>query len=312
MKIVEINPHGKLKRVDLTRKQIVKSFSIHTRDLRPVFLLSQVATIFSRGNVLIVNLGFIKLLISPEKLFIFNTESPDIQENFIPYMAEKLKNYESASHEPVDFEIKVLDSAFMYKLKKLRKDIIPLKENMESTLLSLETNPTNAALGGLLLLKKKLSKFQITVTENEAATLEVLEEDETLAQLCISQMEENIEIEEVDIDEIESVLDSFSEQIEQISYQLKDMKENVDDTQEIFSLKLHNRRNAIIKIDLLITVITGIFSFLAVITGFYGMNIKNNVENNSEIFSVMAIGFILFFMITLALLWRNLKQKHIL
>ncbi len=306
MNLISINKNGVVKPLELNRKELIKKFNIHSRDLRPVWLIGQVGTLFTRKNILIINLGLIKLLIATKKVLVFNCDNTDIQKKFIPYLSEKLENDKGT----VDFEIKVLDAVFAYKLEKLNKEIAPLKRKIDKTLSALDENPNDRLLGDLLLLKKQLSRFQITVTENAEASLEVLEEDETLAEFCISQNERDEEI--IDFDEMESVLDSFSEQIEQISYQLTDMKENIDDTQEIFSLKLHTRRNSIIRIDLLVTVITGILSLLAVITGFYGMNIKNNLENNANAFAFMALAFGLLFFVILLIFWWNLRRKSIL
>jgi flagellar motor component MotA len=53
----------------MTKQDFVKLFSLNIRDLRPVFLKVQVVTILQRGNVLIINLGFIKAILSNNEIY---------------------------------------------------------------------------------------------------------------------------------------------------------------------------------------------------------------------------------------------------
>jgi len=305
MKTVEIDIEGKKSTHEVSRKTLVEVLDIHFRDLRPIFSISQVATIFARGKGIVMNLGVIKMLISHDRVWVFNTENEEVTDVVAPGLAKILK----AENRAQDFELRVFEFAFNHKLQKMKQAAEDLEKATTRMLKRIEKQFDDQSLEKLLILKKKLSKFEIILKENEAAALEVLD-DEELQDLCVSQKAKHKK--NINVDEIESVFESFTEQIERLRYRLSDLKENIDDTQEIMALKLQNRRNSIIRYDLLATLITALFSLLAVVTGLYGMNVRNNLENSSDAFWLIAISFVVgcfFFCLTL---WWYLKRQKIL
>jgi len=70
-------------------------------------------------------------------------------------------------------------------------------------------------------------------------------------------------------------------------------------------------RNTIIKFDLLVSTATGVLALLAVVTGLYGMNLKNNLEQNSQAFENVTISLIFIFFLGLGLLIAWLKRKKV-
>lgn len=308
MKTVEIDITGKKSIREIGRKTIVETLEVPFRDLRPIFSISQVATIFARGKGVIINLGVIKMLISHDRVWLFNTENEEVNEIIAPELARALKS----DNQSLDFELRVIEFAFNYKLQKLKSTAEDLEKATTKLLKKVEQAYDDRSLERLLKLKKQLSRFDIILKENEAAALEVLEDDEDLQDLCITQWLSKTEASAIDMEEVESIFESYTDQIERLSYYLGDLKENIDDTQEIIALKLQNRRNTIIRYDLLATLVTAMFSLLAVITGLYGMNIKNNLETNPLAFWVIVGSFVFLFTLFCFLVLGYLKKQKIL
>ncbi len=308
MKTVEIDNTGKKNTHEVNRKTFVEALEVPFRDLRPIFSISQVATIFARGKGIIMNLGVIKMLISHDRVWLFNTENEEVTEAIAPGLAKALK----ADNPDLDFELRVIEFAFNHKMQKMKSTAEDLEKATTRLLKRVEKEYDDRSLERLLKLKKQLSRFEIILKENEAAALEVLDDDEDLQDLCITQRLKLGEGAEVDIEEVESIFESYTDQIERLSYHLGDLKENIDDTQEIIALKLQNRRNSIIRYDLLATLITALFSLLAVVTGLYGMNIKNNLEQNNAAFWIIVGGFVLLFSLFCVLILGYLKRQKIL
>lgn len=308
MKTIEIDALGKKSTREVSRKTLVETLDVPFRDLRPIFSISQVATIFARGKGVIMNLGVIKILISHERVWLFNTDSDEVTNLIAPGLVKALK----AKNQSLDFELRIIEFAFNHKLNKMKDTADSLEKATARLLKQVERDYDDQRLEGLLRLKKKLSRFEIILKENEAAALEVLDDDEDLQDLCITQRLSAKEGTEIDIEEIESIFESYTDQIERLSYHLGDLKENIDDTQEIIALKLQNRRNSIIRYDLLATLITALFSLLAVVTGLYGMNIRNNLEQDHGAFWIIVGVFILVFALFCVLILGYLKRKKIL
>ena len=306
MKILQIDPLGKRNTQELNRKRLANDFELPTRDLRPIFSMSQVATIFARGKGIIVNLGVLKLLIGTERVMISHLDNVEVKETFIPGLINRIKSPEIES----DFELKVLDYALTHKINKVLSTFESVERSTARLLSRISKNFEATQLEELLVLKKRISKFEVIVKENEAAALDLLDDDEDLEALCLTQVKKRRK--NIDTEEVESILESFSEQLEQVTHRVEEISENIDDTQEILSLKLHTRRNSIIRYDLMATLITALFSFFAVITGLFGMNILSNLEDNHEAFWVILGAIIIGFLFFLGLSILYLKRKKIL
>lgn len=309
MKLVEVNSTGKRKNREVARPTLAKEFEMSPRDLRPIYSLSQVATILSRGKGVVMNLGFVKLLISKDRVLVSNLENEEIEAVFLPGLIERIKKGGSAA----SFEILVFDYALSHKVNKMRQFAEDLEKNANRLLKKISAdNIKDQTFEELLRLKKKISKFEIIVKENEGAAMDLLDDDEELLELCLSHKNtRSKKVIEAAVDEVESVLESFAEQIEEMSYKIGELKENIDDTQEVLTLKMNARRNIIIRFDLMATLVTALFSLMAVVTGLYGMNIRNNLENNPIAFWVI-VGFLgLAFLVFTFLLWRFLKHKKL-
>lgn len=302
MEGLRIQQNGKVTKSNFLRKDIAQEFSVHARDLRPVFALKQVATILPRGNCFILNIGMMKMVIGLEQMYIFNLGDPEVENKFIPEIIERIKTDMGENK----FYFFVLELALIYRQQKMIRRLRKLETSTQAVLQKIKKDFGENILEKLLLLKKRISTFETQSKENESAILEILEDDEALAELYLGQSKvENV-------DEAESILESFLEQLEEMIYKISELKENIDDTQEIESLKLHARRNVIIRFDLLATMVTGGFAFLTVLTGAYGMNIKNNLEKDSSAFLYLNIGMGVFFLLfVIAFVWYFKRKKVI-
>lgn len=306
MKVLQIDATGKRNTQEVSRKNVAASFDLPARDLRPVFSMSQVATIFARGKGIIMNLGILKLLVGTDQVIIANLDNTEVKDQFIPGLLKRIKNQEAES----DFELKILEYALTHKIGKVVSTFETVEKSTSRLLKRISKNFDGTQLEELLVLKKRISKFEIIVKENEAAVIDLLDDDEDLEALCLTQVKKRRK--NIDTEEVESILESFSEQLEQITHRVEELSENIDDTQEILSLKLHTRRNSIIRYDLMATLITALFSFFAVITGLFGMNILSNLENNHDAFWVILAVIIVGFLFFLGLSILYLKRKKIL
>lgn len=303
MRAIQIDNKGNQKELDLSRKKLTKDFEMHTRDLRPIFSLRQMPTISRRGKGIVINFRAIKILIAKDCVYIFNLTSKKIVSTFIPDLVDKIKSREKNVH----IEHIVLETAMAFILSKTKTNFAKISQITERILteFSDEGRVSNEIFEELLSIKKKLSKLAKNVREITEILDDILEDDEEMQDLYFI---EGVE----EIDDVESILDDSLEQLEDIENRIDELDDNIDDTQEILTLKLSSRRNQIIQFDLLLTSATGIFSFLAVITGLFGMNIKNKIETSYFSFWVVIVLMILFAILAGIWLWRWMKLSKIL
>jgi Mg2+ and Co2+ transporter CorA len=303
MRAIQIDIKGNQKELDLSRKKLTKDFEMHMRDLRPIFSLRQMPTISRRGKGIVINFRSIKIIIAADRVFIFNLTSKKIVSVFIPDLAEKIKSRE----KNIQIEHIVLETAMAFILGKTKSNFVKVSQITERILteFSDEGKVSNEIFEELLSVKKKLSKLSKNVHEITEILDGILEDEEEMKELYFAGKVE-------DIDEIESILENNLEQLEDIENRIDELDENIDDTQEILTLKLSSRRNRIIQFDLILTSATGILALLAVVTGFFGMNIRSNIEESHLAFWVVAALMILCSIFLGMWLWRWMKRSKIL
>lgn len=303
MECIVVTKTGRIDNKNLERRDLVHEFDVHLRDLRPVFSSKQLVTISPRGNSIVANLGVLKIVIGKSKVYIFNTANPVIEREFVPALVEALK----VNEESIIFEFRVLETALHFRFTRLRDEFEKAEKVIGRSLSKVEKFLDEKSLEKLLHHKKELSKLNIAVEQIETEIDEILDDENEIEEFYLSITAPKNK----DYEEIESVLENTSEMFEEIGNRIDVLKETIDNTQDFISLKLSNRRNLIIRFDLLATLITAVFSFLAVVTGAYGMNLINHSER-SQTFFFWVIGFLVGFGLFSSLwIWWYLKKKKV-
>ena len=85
-------------------------------------------------------------------------------------------------------------------------------------------------------------------------------------------------------EEVELLLGSYSADLDEIETEIKIFIDMIEDTDQFISAHLDSVRNEIIKMSLFIEVGGLIMGFGAVVSGIFGMNLKNHVEVNRKAF----------------------------
>ncbi len=300
MQCLKINLNGQTEEVAVDRRSLSQQFDLHVRDLRPIFSLRQMPTIARRGRCLVINFRAVKVLVGEKEVFIFNTEEDRISELFIPLLTERIITREEESR----FEHVVLDAALEHMLRKTLTNFEKAKHLVERILAMLRTQHHDEIFEKLLSAKKKLSKLAKNTRELNEILDDIMDDNEELEDMYLGKKPK-------ETDDLESILENVVEQLEDISNRIDELDENIDDTQEILTLKLSSRRNKIIQIDLILTSATAILAFLALVTGFFGMNILNKIEQRFDVLLWILGGMILFSIISGALLYHWMKKQKL-
>ncbi|KAG8964117.1 magnesium ion transporter [Tulasnella sp. 419] len=90
-------------------------------------------------------------------------------------------------------------------------------------------------------------------------------------------------------EEAEVLLESFSKQVEEIVNETETTISNVQWTQEIVELILDSNRNALLALDLKVSIATMGIGFGALVAGFFGMNLKSHMEESMYAFGAVCL-----------------------
>ncbi len=301
MHILEIDRKGNVKERDLFRKEIADQFSTHPRDLRSVFSFKQLATITPRKQAIIFNIHEIKMIIGADKAMIFDVHAPEQAKKLIEVLKEKIEAADKQSY----FPFLVLETSLFYAYQKLSKAHEDMEKASVRLFRKLRQELQDENLEALLALKKRLNKLQIAVEEIEESVTETLKDDEDMQALSF-----NDESEERD-EEIEYILEHAWERYEDLSHRIDELSENIDDTQEIITLKMSNRRNTIIRFDLFVSLVTSVMAAMAVVVGLFGMNLRSHLESDPHAFYQVLVWMLFLALVTTVGVLVYLRRRKV-
>jgi len=123
----------------------------------------------------------------------------------------------------------------------------------------------------------------------QEALEEVLEQDEDLAAMYLTDKKNGVLRRLSDHEDLEVLMESFSKQVEEIVNEAENIQSNVQSTQEIVELVLDSNRNQLLALDLKISIWTMGIGMGTLVAGMFGMNLKSSLEESDYAFGIMSI-----------------------
>ena len=111
---------------------------------------------------------------------------------------------------------------------------------------------------------------------------------------------------ENDKEDIELLLSSVSADLDEIETEIKIFIDMIEDTDQFISAHLDSVRNEIIKLSLFIEVGALIMASGAVVSGIFGMNLLNKIEEHEHGFMLVCMGIL----IMMACFFAGFYQKY--
>jgi magnesium transporter len=123
----------------------------------------------------------------------------------------------------------------------------------------------------------------------QAAFEEVLEQDEDLAAMYLTDRKNDVRRQLSDHEELELLFETFSKQVEELVNEAENIHGNVQSTQEIVELILDSNRNALLALDLKVSIGTMGIGMGALMAGLFGMNLTSHMEEHPYAFMGMSV-----------------------
>jgi len=118
----------------------------------------------------------------------------------------------------------------------------------------------------------------------EEAIVDVLSQDEDMNAMYLTDKKNHVVRGARDHEELETLLESIEKQVEEIVNEAEAMEANVQSTQEIVELILDSNRNALLTLDLKVSIATLGIGTGALIAGIFGMNLTSHIETHPYAF----------------------------
>ncbi|EGV63349.1 hypothetical protein CANTEDRAFT_123505 [Yamadazyma tenuis ATCC 10573] len=261
------------------KMQFLKDHNLHPRDLRKIdtSLVDVAPQIMIRPpNTILVNLSHIKALIKEEQVMIFDTSSPEIATKlglFIYDLESKLK-----APNNMPFEFKVLETILINVMGYLEAELKVHIQNCGAILSELESQVDRKKLQDLLIRSKGVQSYYQKVLLIKQALETLLDNDEDLAAMYLlkprtAELKGHTE-------EIENILESYYSHCDEFVQHSGSLVHDIKATEEIVNIILDANRNSLMLFELKVTIYTLGITFATLVPAFYGMNLKNFIEES--------------------------------
>ncbi|KAI5851309.1 hypothetical protein DFP73DRAFT_149451 [Morchella snyderi] len=273
---------GEFKKTELCTKH-----GLMPRDLRKLWVPSIIVPhILVRKNSILVNLLHIRALIKADMVLLFDVYgSTDsyTQSIFMYDLGGKLRQGSKAMGG-LPYEMRALEAILISVTAALEAEMKVLQELVITLLGDLEEDIDRDKLRQLLIYSKKLSTFEQKAKLIRDAIEEILEADDDLADMYLSEklhgkvrpMEEHTEV--------EMLLESYHKICDEIVQISSNLVSSIRNTEEIVNIILDANRNSLMLLDLKFSIGTLGIGSGTFIAGLYGMNLKNFMEESDFAF----------------------------
>jgi len=317
LNIFEIRSSGESEIKKMTKEDFIKSLGECKLPLRDLRMLLKAVGSPSRSRFpallprpsskcYILEIEHIKLVCFKEKCLIFNPDE-NATKSFISELTEQFKAGENelrntdcsmrmlyldsyiSNVRDQDFEFVILESALENIVNKFRRHIRIKKPALEMLLQQIEQDPETHGLKRLLAVKKSLLEFEQRVEHVTKVVQHLLADDEDLIDLYLTKPERTVEQHE----EIKLLFEAYAADLDEIETETKIFNDMIEDTDQFISAHLDSVRNEIIKLSLFIEIGALVMASGAVVSGIFGMNLMNKMEEHSYGFLSVCLGILL-------------------
>ncbi|KAN0085740.1 hypothetical protein V8E55_006874 [Tylopilus felleus] len=260
---------GQFKRSDLCNEH-----RLNPRDLRKIDsrIPNLVPTILIRKEAILINVLHIRALVKADTVVLFDTYGSDdsrLHSVFLYHLEHNLK----ARGSGAPYEFRAIESILLSVLSALEAEMVFIRNLVGGLLAELEDDINHDKFKRLLHYSRRLAAFKNRATLVQEALEEVLEQDEDLNAMYLTDKKNGTPREMHEHDELEVLLEFFSKQVEEIVNEAESIEANVQSTQEIVELILDSNRNALLALDLKVSIGTMGLGSGALVAGLFGMNV---------------------------------------
>lgn len=273
-------------------------YSLLPRDLRKIDS-SVLPHILVRPSAILINLLHLRCLIKHNRVLVFDVYgSTDsyAQSLFMYDLEGKLRQKPPASTSTaapaggfLPYEFRALEAVMISVTSGLESEFEGLREPVVRVLRELEEDIDRDKLRHLLIYSKKLGTFEQKARLVRDAIDDLLEADDDLAAMYLTEKASGVERAENEHEEVELLLESYHKVADEIVQVSSNLVSAIRNTEEIVRAVLDANRNALMLLDLKFTIGTLGITAGMFVAALYGMNLENFIEESHAGFAVVSV-----------------------
>ncbi|KAF2859684.1 cora-domain-containing protein [Piedraia hortae CBS 480.64] len=293
LRCTEFDENGQVTMVngEFKKSELIAKYSLLPRDLRKIDS-SVLPHILIRPSSIVVNLLHIRCLIQARRVLVFDVYgSTDsyAQSQFMYDLEAKLSQNSTAGDGGLPYEFRALEAVLISGTTSLESEFVGVREPVVRVLRELEEDIDRDKLRHLLIYSKKLGTFEQKARLFRDALDDVLDADDDLAAMYLTEKEAGKERDEANHGEVELLLESYHKVADEIVQVSSNLVSSIRNTEEIVRAILDANRNALMLLDLKFSIGTLAISASMFVAALYGMNLENFIENSSAGFAGVSV-----------------------
>lgn len=213
-------------------------YGLMPRDLRKIDS-SNLPHVLVRPSAILLNLLHLRVLIKHDRVLLFDvygSSSSSAQSEFMYELQGKLRQKQAPGTTGgggLPYEFRALEVVLMSVTSELWKDFGTVQEPVMHLLSDLEDDVDREKLRILLVLSKKVNTFEQKARLVRNAIEEVLEQDDDLSEMYLTEKTRDIKREQDDHTEIEMLLESYHKICDEVVQEASNLVSGIRNTEDM-------------------------------------------------------------------------------
>ncbi|KAL3473478.1 hypothetical protein BJX99DRAFT_233532 [Aspergillus californicus] len=276
---------------EFKKSELIAKYGLLPRDLRKIDS-STLPHIFVRPSTILINLLHLRVLIKADRVLVFDAYgSTDsyMQSLFVYDLEGKLRQKQTQGAGALPYEFRALEAVLISVTTGLEEEFNGVREPVVRVLRALEEDIDRDKLRHLLIYSKKLGTFEQKARLVRDAIDDLLEADDDLASMYLSERSKGVHREEQDHQEVEMLLESYHKVCDEIVQASGNLVTSIRNTEEVVKAILDANRNSLMLLDLKFSIGTLGLATGTLFSALYGMNLKNFIEESDFGFGAVSV-----------------------
>ncbi|KAG0451354.1 hypothetical protein HPP92_026475 [Vanilla planifolia] len=324
--VLEIRPDGAASPKSISRRQLLKSSGLRTRDLRSVdpslFLINSAPSLLVREHALLLNFGSLRAIAMRDRVLLFDHQ----RRGASAFLRSLLPRLALSS---IPFELEVIEAALISRIQRLEQRLVAIEPRVAQLLDLLPSRLTAEVLEELRLSKQSLVELGSRAGALKQMLFDLLDDPHEIRRICLMgrtgcvlRRGEDARIEcstpsekqvaEEEEEEIEMLLENYLQRCESCHWQAERLLDAAREMEDSIAVNLSSRRLEVSRVELLLQVGTFCVAVGALVAGIFGMNLKSFLEEHVFAFWLTTAGIVVGATAAFFVMYHYLRKRRIL
>ncbi|KAF5855439.1 magnesium ion transporter, partial [Aspergillus alliaceus] len=276
---------------EFRKSELIAKYGLLPRDLRKIDS-STLPHILVRPSAILINLLHLRVLIKADRVLVFDAYgSTDsyMQSLFVYDLEGKLRQKQTQGAGALPYEFRALEAVLISVTAGLEEEFNGVREPVVRVLRALEEDIDRDKLRHLLIYSKRLGTFEQKARLVRDAIDDLLEADDDLAAMYLTERADGVQRQEHDHQEVEMLLESYHKVCDEIVQSGGNLVTGIRNTEEVVKAILDANRNSLMLLDLKFSIGTLGLATGTLFSALYGMNLKNFIEESDLGFGAVSV-----------------------